>query len=53
MKLRYLKIKNFRGIKECEWWIKSDLVCLVGPGDSTKTTLLSAVGLALSRHYVT
>lgn len=51
MKVRKLTISNFRGIRACEWHIPSNFVCLVGPGDSTKTTLLDAIGLALSRSY--
>jgi len=51
MMLRRLTIKNFRGIKSCEWKIDKRLVALVGAGDSGKTTLLDAVGLVLSPNY--
>src|SRR4051794_14801835 len=51
MRIRHVSIRNFRGIKECNWHIPARLVCLVGPGGSTKTTLLDALGLALSRSY--
>jgi len=51
MMLRRLTIKNFRGIKSCEWKIDKRLVALVGAGDSAKTTLLDAVGLVLSPNY--
>ena len=51
MKVRKLHIEHFRGINACDWHLPSDLVCLVGPGDSTKTTLLDAMGLVLSRSY--
>lgn len=51
MKIRKLVVRNFRGIKECDWHIPADLICLVGSGDSTKTTLLDAMGLVLSRNY--
>lgn len=51
MKIRSVSIQNFRGIKNCEWKLDRRLACLVGPGDSTKTTILEAIGLALSRSY--
>jgi len=51
VKIRSVSIKNFRGIKTCEWKLDRRLACLVGPGDSTKTTILEAIGLALSRSY--
>lgn len=51
MKIRKLVVRHFRGIKECDWHIPTDLLCLVGPGDNTKTTLLDAMGLVLSRNY--
>lgn len=48
MMLRRLRIEHFRGIKSAEWIIDRRLVALVGAGDSTKTTLLDAIGLVLS-----
>ncbi len=48
MKIRHLLIKNFRGIKELNWQIKTDFVCLVGPCDSSKTTILDAIESVLS-----
>ncbi|EME55766.1 hypothetical protein G352_22621 [Rhodococcus ruber BKS 20-38] len=48
MMLRRLRIEHFRGIKSAEWTIDRRLVALVGAGDSTKTTLLDAIGLVLS-----
>jgi putative ATP-dependent endonuclease of OLD family len=53
MKVRKLSIRHFRGIDSCDWHMQSAFVCLVGPGDSTKTTLLDAIGMALSRSYST
>ena len=47
MRVRHVKIKNFRGIRELEWDIRSDFVCLIGPGDATKTTILDAITYAL------
>ncbi|MEY9777200.1 ATP-dependent endonuclease [Arthrobacter sp. MW3 TE3886] len=51
MKLRSLSIRNFRGIRVCDWHTTADLLALVGPGDSTKTTLLDALGAVLSPTY--
>lgn len=51
MKLRKLTIQNYRGIKECCWDIRQDFVSLIGSGDSTKTTILDAIGLVLSPRY--
>lgn len=48
MRIRHVKINNFRGIKNAELTFPQDqrLICLIGPGDSTKTTILKAI------HYV-
>ena len=45
MRLVYIDIKNFRGIKSSSttFPIDSRIVCLIGSGDSTKTTLLKAI----------
>lgn len=48
MRLHKLTISNFRGIKGLTWLPQGNLTCLIGPGDSTKTTLLDALGLALT-----
>ncbi|MEJ5201123.1 MAG: AAA family ATPase [Anaerolineales bacterium] len=51
MKIRRLIIKNFRGIREMEWNIQGDMVCLIGPGDSTKTTILLALEFLFSPSW--
>jgi putative ATP-dependent endonuclease of OLD family len=52
MQIRKVMIHNFRGIKEADWILpNSRFVCLVGPGDSTKTTLLDVIGLVLSPRW--
>lgn len=51
MKLRKLSIRNFRGIKVCDWNLDAGFVALVGPGDSTKTTLIDALGHVLTSRY--
>jgi len=47
MRLRRLTICGFRGIQSLNWLIVSPVACLVGPGDSGKTTILDAIELAL------
>ncbi|MBP6946025.1 AAA family ATPase [Patescibacteria group bacterium] len=47
MRLRKLSIRNFRGIKSLDWHISKDFTLLVGPCDSTKSTILDAIELAL------
>jgi hypothetical protein len=44
MRLRHLKVQNFRGIRHLEWAIpQQGIMCLVGRGDSTKSTILESV----------
>lgn len=50
MKLLQLSIRRFRGIKEFDWTIPEKTVCLVGPGDSAKSTILTAIEYALLPH---
>ena len=47
MNIRHVSVRNFRGIRQLEWSVKSDLVCLIGPGDATKSTVLEAIAYAL------
>lgn len=47
MIIRHLSVHNFRGIKSLDWKIDSPLVCLIGPCDSTKSTILTAIEYAL------
>jgi len=42
-----LKVRNFRGIKSLDWHLDSRVLCIVGPGDSAKTTILTAIEMAL------
>lgn len=51
MMIRRLRIEHFRGIETATWAIDRRLVALVGAGDSTKTTLMDAIGLVLSPSY--
>lgn len=52
MVIRELRIKNFRGIESMEWRPAASLVCIVGPGDSGKSTLLDAIEAALGTGWV-
>ncbi|MDO8487564.1 MAG: AAA family ATPase [Candidatus Curtissbacteria bacterium] len=51
MKIRSLTISHFRGIQSLEWKPAKDLICLIGPGNSTKTTVLDAISMALTPHF--
>jgi len=51
MRIRCLEIERFRGIKKLAWNIGGDFVCLIGPGDSTKTTILDAIEFVLSPRW--
>ncbi|MHA6860356.1 ATP-dependent nuclease [Ralstonia pseudosolanacearum] len=47
MKIRKLIIKNLRGIKELDWDLPTgDIFCLIGKGDSSKSTILDAIRYA-------
>ena len=50
-RLYHLSIRNFRGIRELDWAVDGGTKCLVGPGDSTKTTILDAIQLALTPRW--
>jgi len=44
MRIRHLSIRNFRGIRELDWPLPDrPLFCLIGRGDSTKSTILEAL----------
>ena len=51
MKIRYIAIKNFRGIKELDWKVTGDFICFIGAGDSTKSTILDAIECALTPKW--
>ena len=53
MRLKQLDIRNFRGIRRLNWTLpaRESLICLVGPGDAGKTTLLDALELAFSPRW--
>ena len=49
--IRQLHIKNFRSIKELIWNPKPRLNCLIGPGNSGKSTILDTIDLTLSARH--
>ena len=53
MEIRRIDIENFRGIESLEWKIPAGrrFLALIGPGDSTKSTILAAIDLALSDRW--
>jgi putative ATP-dependent endonuclease of the OLD family len=51
MQLRRLVVRHFRGIRHLDWTPNARVACLIGPGDSTKTTVLEAVEWALSPRW--
>ncbi|KQQ52898.1 ATP-dependent endonuclease [Plantibacter sp. Leaf314] len=51
MRMRTLRIQNFRGIRQANLDLSAPFIALVGPGDSTKTTILDALGFVLTPRY--
>jgi hypothetical protein len=49
MRIRRIDIENFRGIRQASWRLPPDrkFFALIGPGDSTKTSILTAIERAL------
>ena len=44
MRIRHLSVRNFRGIRELDWPLPDcNILCLIGRGDSTKSTILEAL----------
>jgi hypothetical protein len=51
MRIRQIRIERYRGIRSLEWCPQGRTTCLLGAGDSTKTTILDAIELALSPRW--
>ena len=51
MQIRQIKVRNFRGIAALDWNPAHSFCCLIGPGDSGKSTLLDAAEAALSSRW--
>lgn len=44
MRVRHLSVRNFRGIRQLDWIVPdANLLCLIGRGDSSKSTILEAL----------
>jgi len=46
-RIRKIEIRNFRSIQVLNWIPSEGINCLIGPGDSGKTTILDAIDLCL------
>lgn len=46
-RIRKIEIENFRSIKNLSWLPSSGINCLIGPGDSGKSTILDAIDFCL------
>ena len=46
-RVRFVEIRNFRGIALLDWSPSPGLNCLIGPGDSGKTSVLDAIDLCI------
>lgn len=51
MLIYQIKIDNFRGIREADITLGEHVSCLVGAGDSTKSTILDAIEYVLSPNW--
>jgi predicted ATPase len=46
-RIRAIEVSNFRSLKEFKWFPSSGINCMIGPGDSGKSTVLDAIDLCL------
>ena len=52
LRIRHIEIRNFAA-KSLSWHVKGNFNCIIGPGDTSKTTILAALDYALSpRTYL-
>lgn len=51
MQIRQLKITHFRGIASLDWTPSHSFCCLIGPGDSGKSTVLDGVEALVSSRW--
>ncbi|MDM0081703.1 ATP-binding protein [Variovorax sp. J31P179] len=52
MKIRKIKITNFRGVRELNWNLPAaEIFCLIGKGDSSKSTILDAIRIAFHPQW--
>lgn len=46
-RIRKIEIRNYRSIRSLDWYPTPGINCLIGPGDSGKSTILDAIDLCL------
>lgn len=46
-RIRKIHVKNFRALREFEWFPSAGFNCLIGSGDTGKSTILDAIDLTL------
>lgn len=46
-RIRKIEIEHFRGIQELTWYPAAGINCLIGPGDSGKSSILDAIDFCL------
>lgn len=51
-RIRHVVIENFRSIKNLTWFPSPGVNCLVGPGDSGKSSILDAVDFCLGSRSI-
>lgn len=51
MRIYNVKIQNFRGVRSADFKLEKPVVCLIGAGDSTKSTILDAIEYVLSPNW--
>jgi len=51
MQIYHVAIQHFRGIEQCQATFRDHVVCLIGPGDSTKSTILDAIEYVLCPNW--
>jgi putative ATP-dependent endonuclease of OLD family len=47
VRIRKIEIRNFRSIRSLDWNPTDGVNCLIGPGDSEKSTILDAIDFCL------
>lgn len=50
-RLEYLSINHFRGIETFEQWFGNGITCIIGRGDSGKSTILDAIAYLFSQSW--
>ncbi|MEO9825343.1 MAG: AAA family ATPase [Paracoccaceae bacterium] len=51
MRIAHISILEFRGIKSLDWSPSPNVNCLIGSGDSCKTTILDAIEVCLNPRF--